>query len=87
MKAIDSIPGVNRIAMAGLVFFNSWLNSTLVGRCSNRSGRFVVGKTPHDKKSLETQIAATDRQIDHLVYELYGLTPEEIKIVKGAARG
>ena len=25
----------------------------------------------------------TDRQIDALVYELYGLTPEEIKIVEG----
>jgi len=25
-----------------------------------------------------------DRQIDALVYELYGLTPEEIEIVEGA---
>ena len=32
---------------------------------------------------LERQIAATDRQIDNLVYELYGLTEEEIKIVEG----
>ena len=29
------------------------------------------------------QINATDRQIDLLVYELYGLTEEKIKIVKG----
>jgi len=29
------------------------------------------------------QIAATDRQIDQLVYELYGLTEEEIRIVEG----
>jgi hypothetical protein len=36
------------------------------------------------KKSLDTQIAATDRQIDNLVHELYGLTPEEIKIVENA---
>ena len=28
-------------------------------------------------------IAATDREIDRLVYELYGLTEEEIKIVEG----
>ena len=28
------------------------------------------------------QIAATDRQIDHLVYELYGLSEEEIRIVE-----
>ena len=27
--------------------------------------------------------AATDQQIDALVYELYGLTPEEIALVEG----
>jgi len=31
-------------------------------------------------------IEATDRQIDALVYELYGLTEEEIKIVEGKLR-
>ena len=41
-------------------------------------------KTPHETKSLKTQIARADRQIDNLVYELYGLTPEEIKIVESA---
>lgn len=30
------------------------------------------------------QISATDKQIDNLVYELYGLTDEEIKIVEEA---
>ncbi len=30
-----------------------------------------------------TQIAATDQRIDRLVYDLYGLTDEEIKIVEG----
>jgi len=30
------------------------------------------------------QIEATDRQIDRLVYELYGLTDEEIGIVEEA---
>jgi hypothetical protein len=29
------------------------------------------------------RIDSTDRQIDKLVYELYGLTEEEIKIVEG----
>ena len=28
-------------------------------------------------------IASTDDEIDRLVYELYGLTEEEIKIVEG----
>jgi len=40
-------------------------------------------RTPHEQTSLQRQIEATDRQIDALVYELYGLTEEEIKIVEG----
>jgi hypothetical protein len=44
----------------------------------------AAAKTPNEKAALERQIAATDRQIDQLVYELYGLTDEEIKIVEEA---
>jgi hypothetical protein len=33
---------------------------------------------------LDSQIAFTDRLIDQIVYRLYGLTSEEIKIVEGA---
>ena len=40
-------------------------------------------KTAPDKTAIERQVAATDRQIDALVYELYGLTEEEIRIVEG----
>ena len=40
-------------------------------------------KTPHEQESIQRQIAATDRQIDGLVYELYGLTEDEIRIVGG----
>lgn len=32
--------------------------------------------------ALQAQIDATDRQIDQLVYELYGLTDAEIRIVE-----
>ncbi len=48
-----------------------------------------VGTTrnPNDKTRLQREIDATDRQIDQLVYELYGLTEEEIKIVEEAACG
>jgi hypothetical protein len=40
-------------------------------------------RTPHEQTSLQRQIEATDGQIDALVYELYGLTEEEIRIVEG----
>jgi hypothetical protein len=39
-------------------------------------------KTPTEHTAIERQIQATDTQIDHLVYQLYGLTEEEIKIVE-----
>jgi hypothetical protein len=41
-----------------------------------------LARTPHEQTALERQIEAADRQIDALVYELYGLT-EEIGIVEG----
>ena len=40
-------------------------------------------KTDKDKTYYENKCASLDRQIDRLVYELYGLTEEEIKIVEG----
>jgi adenine-specific DNA-methyltransferase len=39
-------------------------------------------KASHDKTHIQRQIDATDRQIDKLVYELYGLTKAEIAIVE-----
>src|SRR3990172_3646501 len=43
----------------------------------------MTAKTDHEKTALKRQIDVTDRQIDQLVYELYGLTDEEIRIVEG----
>ena len=40
----------------------------------------------HERTLLARRIEATDRQIDRLVYELYGLTEEEIEIVEAASR-
>jgi len=36
-----------------------------------------------EKAALQNAITTTDAEIDRLVYELYGLTEEEIKIVEG----
>jgi hypothetical protein len=36
-----------------------------------------------EKAALQNAVTTTDAEIDHLVYELYGLTEEEIKIVEG----
>lgn len=45
--------------------------------------KLAAATIPADKVLYERQIEATDRQIDALVYELYGLTEEEIAIVEG----
>jgi hypothetical protein len=44
-------------------------------------------KTSADRDLIQRQIDATDQQIDALVYQLYGLTDDEIKIVEGRRRG
>ncbi len=41
-------------------------------------------QNPQVAAQLDAQIAATDRQIDRLVYDLYGLTEEEIALVENA---
>jgi type I restriction-modification system DNA methylase subunit len=42
-----------------------------------------TARTPQSKELIQRQIDATDKQINKLVYELYGLTDDEIKIVDG----
>jgi hypothetical protein len=44
-----------------------------------------TARTPQQKSMIQNQIKIADRQIDQLVYELYGLTEEEIAIVEGRA--
>ena len=41
-----------------------------------------TAKTQSEQDVYARQIAATDRQIDELVYQLYGLTEEEARIVE-----
>jgi hypothetical protein len=55
---------------------------SLVDRIQELNKRLAAAKNPNDKIQLEREIEADDLQIDRLVYELYGLTEEEIKIVE-----
>jgi hypothetical protein len=56
----------------------------LVERILDLHKQLAAAKTDHAKTNLQRQIDATDAQIDNLVYELYELTPDEIKIVEAA---
>ena len=44
--------------------------------------RLALAQTPQEKERLERQIEVTDKAIDSLVYALYGLSEEEIRIVE-----
>jgi len=57
---------------------------TLVDRTLDLHKRHVSTKHLDDRTTLHRQNDATDREIDRLVYDLYGLTEEEIAIVEGA---
>jgi hypothetical protein len=50
-----------------------------------RSARLTAAQLQQEKPMLQRQIEATDQQIDKLVYELYGLTEEEIAIVEASS--
>ena len=54
----------------------------LVERMLELNAKLAKAKVPDTKKRLERQIAATDTEIDKLVYKLYNLTDEEIRIVE-----
>jgi len=56
---------------------------TLVERMLALHKKLAAATIPADKQLYQRQIEATDRQIDALVYELYGLTEEEIGVVEG----
>jgi len=54
---------------------------SLVGRMLNLHKRSP--KTPQEQEMISREIKHYDRLIDDLVYELYELTEDEVKVVKG----
>jgi type I restriction-modification system DNA methylase subunit len=55
----------------------------LVGQMLSMNKQFTEADSVAQKEILQRQIDATDKKIDRLVYDLYGLTEDEIKIVEG----
>jgi len=59
----------------------SWRHMDEKGRLE--AGATVIGKpAPLELDRVEREIAATDAAIDELVYEPYGITAEERKIIE-----
>ena len=48
--------------------------------------RLRAAKSERERETLQNAVSATDRAIDALVYELYGLTADEIALVEGPAK-
>lgn len=71
INSLDSIDKARHDRMVELVRRMLLLNKQL-----------VATKTSYDKTMIQRQVDATDQQIDQLVYELYGLTADEIRIAK-----
>jgi len=58
----------------------------LVERMLALHQKLAAATVPADKQLYQRQIEATDRQINALVYELYGLAEEEIEVVESTTR-
>jgi hypothetical protein len=58
--------------------------TTLVDSMLSLHKRLATEQLPQRREQVQREIDATDRQIDQLVYQLYGLTDAEIQIVEEA---
>ncbi len=78
IKDIKSLPFPEKVLSEP----NKNLMESLVERMLYLHKKMAETKIAHEKTLLQRQIEATDKQIDRLVYELYGLTEEEIRIIE-----
>ena len=66
-----------------LSLHNPHRSSTTSPKSKKDLGEAGGGRTPQEQEMVKREIKSTDREIDQLVYELYGLSEDEIKIVEG----
>ncbi len=66
-----------------LSLHNPHRSSTTSPKSKKDLGEAGGGRTPQEQEMVKREIESTDREIDQLVYELYGLSEDEIKIVEG----
>jgi hypothetical protein len=45
--------------------------------------KLLAATGDREKAALQNAVTATDQQIDQLIYDIYNLTPQEIKLVEG----
>ncbi len=84
----DDFPQVYISALAALPIpnFDKALHDRMVSLIDTMLSlhkQLAEAKSAAQKEIIQRQFNSTDKEIDQLVYELYGLTKEEIKIVEG----
>ncbi|MEO7415257.1 MAG: N-6 DNA methylase [Opitutaceae bacterium] len=85
-----TFPKVKKAAILGIPIpqkFETKIHDALVAhveRMLKLHTDLAAAKSPDQQTRLQRDIAATDRAIDQLVYQLYGLTPDEIALVEKA---
>ncbi len=90
----QSFPGNNHIAsnqlaqipIAAPAPMSSKQLVALVTSILGTHRKLAAARLATDKDRLKREIAATDQQIDRLVYDLYGLTEDEIKVIDDATQ-
>ena len=89
MISCEVIPLSYTLPLCTCNFFNLTIKArhdrmvALVTQMLDLNKKLQDAKLEQEKTLLSRQIEATDASIDKLVYELYGLTEEEIKVVEG----
>jgi hypothetical protein len=82
IKDLESLPFPSAASTAGVSEKLVDLVKQML-ELKKQQARAPKKQSPSHKQLLDQKIAITDHQIDALVYELHGLTEEEIRIVGG----
>jgi hypothetical protein len=56
----------------------------LVKNMLKSTRQLQFARTPHEREAFQRQIDSSDNEIDQLVYQLYGLTEDDVRIVEEA---
>lgn len=75
VRQIDPKQGTTQTSHDRIVAF--------VDRCIVLHRQLAGARTPHEREALTHQVDALERQINHEVYSLYGLSARQIAIVEG----
>ncbi len=78
IRYFKNIQGFNKARISNKVELQS------IERMLDLNKRLPGARTDQEQTMIKRQIAATDKEIDELVFELYGLTDEERKIVENS---